>query len=85
MYSKGFRALITHSVIELLEESSKHERTFKQFINQGKELDRHSIGSRYPNFYPRGPAYKYYTEEIAKKCLNYAESILKEVKKFLGK
>jgi HEPN domain-containing protein len=85
LYSKGFRALITHSVTELLEESSKHEKVFKQFINQGKELDRHYIGSRYPNFYPRGPAYKYYTEEIAKKCLSYAESILKKVRKFLEK
>ncbi|MGB9676014.1 MAG: HEPN domain-containing protein [Candidatus Bathyarchaeales archaeon] len=43
------------------------------------------MGSRYPNFYPKGPAYKYYTEEIAERCLNYAESILKEVKKYLRK
>jgi len=85
LYSKGFRALITHSVTDLLEESSTHEKIFNQFINQGKELDRHYIGSRYPNFYPSGPAYKYYTEEIAKKCLSYAESILKEVRKFLEK
>jgi HEPN domain-containing protein len=56
---------------------------FEGFVNYGKELDRHHIGSRYPNFYPRGPAYKYYTEEIAQKCLNYAELILREVRKFL--
>lgn len=85
LYSKGFRALITHSVTELLEESSKRERVFQKFVDYGKELDRHHIGSRYPNFYPRGPAYKYYTEEIAKKCINYAELILKEVKKLLEK
>jgi len=83
LYSKGYRALITHSVIELLEEAFKIEKDFGKFIDYGRELDRHYIGSRYPNFYPKGPAYKYYTEEIAKKCLNYAESILKEVKKFL--
>jgi HEPN domain-containing protein len=83
LYSKGYRALVTHSVTELLEESSKLERVFERFIDHGKELDRHYIGSRYPNFYPKGPAYKYYTEEIAKKCLNYAELILKEVGKFL--
>jgi len=29
LYSKGFRALITYSVTELLEESSKHENVFK--------------------------------------------------------
>jgi len=85
LYSKGFRALVTHSVTELLEESSKQEGVFKKFIDQGKELDRHYIGSRYPNFYPKGPAYKYYTEEVARRCVNYAESILKEVEKFLRK
>jgi HEPN domain-containing protein len=85
LYSKGYRALITHSVTELLEEVSKIEKGFGKFVDYGRELDRHYIGSRYPNFYPKGPAYKYYTEEIAKKCLNYAESILKEVKKFLRK
>ena len=85
IYSKGYRAIITHSVTELLEESSKKEKVFDNLINYGKELDRHYIGSRYPNFYPKGPAYKYYTKELAERCLNYAESILKEVEKFLKK
>jgi HEPN domain-containing protein len=85
LYSKGYRALITHSVTELLEEASKIERSFGEFIDYGRELDRHYIGSRYPSFYPKGPAYKYYTEEIAERCLNYAESILREVKRFLRK
>jgi HEPN domain-containing protein len=83
LYSKGYRALITHSVTELLEESSKIEENFKKFIDEGKELDRHYIASRYPNFYPKGPAYKYYTRGIGEKCVFYAESILKEVEKFL--
>jgi len=65
LYSKGYRALITHSVTELLEESSKFEGVFRGFVDYGKELDRHFIGSRYPNFYPKGPAYKYYTKEMA--------------------
>ncbi|MEM3506371.1 MAG: HEPN domain-containing protein [Candidatus Bathyarchaeia archaeon] len=85
LYSKGFRAILTHSVVELLEEASKFEDIFKEFIDNGKELDRHYIGSRYPNFYPKGPAYKYYTKELAEKCAFYAELILKEVKKFLEK
>ncbi|MEM3442994.1 MAG: HEPN domain-containing protein [Candidatus Bathyarchaeia archaeon] len=85
LYSKGYRALITHSVTELLEESAKHAAVFKTFVDYGKALDRHYIGARYPNFYPKGPAYKYYTEEMAKKCLSYAELILKEVAKFLKK
>jgi len=83
LYSKGYRALVTHSVTELLEESSKRETAFERFIDQGKELDRHYIGSRYPNFYPDGPAYKYYTKEMAERCISYAESILREVEKSL--
>ncbi len=70
---------------ELLEESGKSEKSLKEFVNYGKELDRHYIGSRYPNFYPSGAPYKYYTEEMAKTCVSYAESILKEVRKYLRK
>lgn len=85
LYSKGYRALVTHSVTELLEESGKSKRSLKEFVNYGKELDRHYIGSRYPNFYPSGAPYKYYTEEMAKTCVSYAESILKELRKYLRK
>ena len=83
LYSKGFRALVTHSVLELLEKSSEYEGVFQQFLDYGRELDRHYIGSRYPNFYPSGAPYRYYTKEVASKCLNYAESILKEAERFL--
>jgi HEPN domain-containing protein len=61
---------------------AKSEISLKQSIKFGKELDRHYIGSRYPNFYRSGAPYKYYTEEIAEKCLNYAGLILKEVGKY---
>lgn len=83
LYSKGFRALVTHSVVDLLEESSKSEESFRKFIDLGRDLDRHYIGSRYPNFYPSGAPYKYYTKEMAEKCLNCAALILTEVRKFL--
>jgi HEPN domain-containing protein len=85
LYTKGYRALITYSVVELLEESTKYKKSFRDFLDYGKELDRHYIGSRYPNFYPSGAPYKYYTEEMTKRCLSYAGSILEEVKKSLRK
>lgn len=83
LYSKGYRALITHSVVELLEEARKFEESFSLLVDLGKELDRHDIGSRYPDFYPAGPPYKYYTMEVAQRCASYAESILGEVRKYL--
>jgi len=83
LYLKGYRALITHSVTELVEESSRREPAFGRFVDDGKELDRHYIGSRYPNFYPEGPAYRYYTREMAERCISCAESILREAERFL--
>lgn len=83
LYSRGFRAVITHSVLDLIEEISKSEENFKKLIDCGRELDKHYIASRYPNFYPSGAPYKYYTKEVAEKCVSYAESILREVKKYL--
>lgn len=82
LYLKGYRAIITHSVMELLEEASKLSEVFKELADYGRELDRHYIASRYPNFYPSGAPYRYYTRGVASLCINYAESILKEVKKF---
>ena len=84
LYFKGFRALLTHSVLELLDKSMEIKKSFENFLDYGRELDRHYIGSRYPNFYPSGAPYKYYTKEIAEKCLNYAGLILEEVKKSIG-
>ncbi|MGQ9514350.1 MAG: HEPN domain-containing protein [Thermoproteota archaeon] len=83
LYFKGFRALVTHSVLELLERSSEFVKTLADLMDCGRELDRHYIGSRYPNFYPSGAPYKYYTREVAEKCLNCAELILRESKKFM--
>jgi len=83
LYFKGFRALVTHSVTELLEEAAKSVGNFQELADHGKELDRHYIGSRDPNFYPSGAPYRYYTQEMAERCLNYAESTLKEAKKYL--
>lgn len=83
LYSKGFRALVTHSVVELLEKCRSLEGSFNGLEEYSKELDRHYIGSRQPNFYPSGAHCKFYTADVAKRCLSYAESILKEAKRFL--
>lgn len=78
LYSKGFRALITHSVLDLVVEASKFNTRFNSFMDFARELGRHYIGSRHPNAYPSGAPYRYYTSDVAKKCVSYAESILIE-------
>jgi len=85
LYARGLRAILTHSVLELLAECIKYQGNFRALQDNGRELDRHYIGSSYPNFYPGGAPYTYYTQEMAQKCLNCAESILNEVKKYIKK
>jgi len=85
LYSQGIRAIISHSVNRLISECAKSDASFADFIAAGKELDRHYIGSRYPNFYAEGTASEYYTQEMAEKCLKYAASILNSVERLLSK
>jgi HEPN domain-containing protein len=47
LYSKGFRTIITQSVVDLLFEAAKFEKTFEKLVGLGKELDKHYIGSRW--------------------------------------
>jgi len=55
LYSEGSRALITPSVVDLVEEISKSQESFKKLIDAGKELDRHYIGSSIPTSTHQAP------------------------------
>ena len=83
LYSKGLRAILTHSVLTLLRESAGYRGELEGLEPQARELDRHYVGSRYPNFYPDSAPYQYYTEEEAQRCIHCAISILKEVGRYL--
>lgn len=85
LYAKGYRAIVTHSIVKLLKKLASKEAEFEGLLKEGRELDRHYIGSRYPNFYPDNAPYEYYTEEEAKGCIKYATLILNTVKKYLKK
>jgi len=83
LYSQGIRSIVSHSVARLINECAKFDGSFADFIDTGKELDSHYIGSRYPNFYAEGAAYEYYTQEMADRCIKYATSILTSVDRLL--
>lgn len=84
LLSKGFRAILSHSIRELLQDCSKYAAGLELFISKGKVLDSYYIPTRYPNGLVGSqiPA-EYYSAEDAETCINYAESILSEVKKYL--
>lgn len=81
LYALGYRAILTHSVLELLREGAQVAGELGAMEAMGRELDRHYIGARYPNFYPAGAPYRYYTEEDADRCVSYAASILDAVRR----
>jgi HEPN domain-containing protein len=84
LYKQGLRAILTHSVRDLLNECGKYENTFLDFADHGRSLDTFYIPSRYPNGLP-GKNYPadFYTKKDADKCISSAVLILQEVEKFI--
>ncbi|MDK2796112.1 MAG: hypothetical protein PWQ22_1009 [Archaeoglobaceae archaeon] len=80
---------IGHSVTKLLRElSNSGIEVPKDIISFAMELDRHYIAPRYPDAYPEGSPFEYYSEEIAKELLSLSEKIINFVEKLkheLGK
>lgn len=84
LYAQGYRAVLTHSVLELLREAARAAPELAGMEAMGRELDRHYIGSRYPNFYPAGSPHHYYSDQDAERCVSYAGSILEAAKRLLS-
>ncbi len=82
---EGYRAVVTHSTRELYREIKKLIPEFKDLSRASIELDKHYIPPRYPDAFPSGSPFEYYTREDADKCVSYAESILSEVRNFIRK
>ncbi len=66
-----------HSVSRLLQSLSDEHKPPEKLIDEAKELDRHYIPTRYPNFHPEGAPMDYYVEEDARRAIKNMEEILK--------
>lgn len=82
LFLKGKRGILTHSVDRLINECKKLDNNFIQ-LKRAKELDQYYIPTRYPNGLPDEIPHKFYDEEDALKCVNYAEEIIKLVQKLV--
>ena len=65
-----------HSVSRLLQSLPDEHKPPEKLIDKPKELDRHYIPTRYPNFHPEGAPMDYYVEEDARRAIENAEEIL---------
>jgi len=67
---------IGHSVSRMLQDLPESLRPSEEIIERAKELDKHYIPSRYPNFHPEGAPMDYYTEPEARRAVDGAEMII---------
>jgi HEPN domain-containing protein len=65
-----------HSVSNLLSNLPESARPALGLIDKAKELDKHYIASRYPNSYPSGAPFQYYTKAEAERSVQYADEII---------
>ena len=66
-----------HSVTILLSNLPEFVRPVPDLIDNAKELDKHYIASRYPNSYPEGAPFQYYTKSEAERSVQYADKIIR--------
>lgn len=76
------RALLTHSLWEMVREASRIVPEFTDLAKPARELDLHYIPSRYPNGLPDGYPHIFYDREMAEEARMASEKIVNAVRKF---
>ena len=78
-YLKGERAVLGHSLLELLRKCAKYDKNFRTLEKESKRLDKYYIISRYPNGLPGLVPSEYFDQDEAKEAIRFAEKIIKLV------
>ncbi|MBS7658441.1 MAG: HEPN domain-containing protein [Candidatus Bathyarchaeia archaeon] len=76
LYQKLSVEVWGRSIFHMLSSLPNEYKPSEELIDKAKELDRHYIPTRYPNFHPEGAPLDYYTKEDAKRAVKYAEEIM---------
>ena len=83
LYQKLGKEAWGHSVFRLLQDLPAEVSAATTLLEHGKGLDKHYIPARYPNAYPGGAPYEYYTRSEAERAVAQADSIIRFCKGFL--
>lgn len=76
LFLKANRSAWGHSVAALLQQLPEPWTVDEALVDAGKELDKHYIPPRYPNSYPQGAPYDYYTRSEAERAIARARDII---------
>lgn len=84
LYYLGARrvALLTHSLLEMVQEAAKKVKALERLFEEARELDLHYIPSRYPNGLPSGYPHQFYSEETADRAMKAAEKTFTAVQEY---
>ncbi len=74
-----------HSVSRMLENLPENYKPSRELIDKAKELDRHYIPTRYPNFHPEGAPMDYYTEKDAERAIIISREVVEYVRSKIPK
>ena len=76
LYQSMHVDVIGHSVSRMLQDLPASVKPPEDLVESAKELDKHYVPSRYPNFHPEGAPMDYYTAREAKRAAEGAEKII---------
>ena len=65
-----------HSVSRMLESLPGDLKPDDDLVDKAKELDRHYMPTRYPNFHSEGAPLDYYTRSDAERAVRYARDVI---------
>ncbi len=65
-----------NSVTILLAKLPESVRPATELVDKAKELDKHYIASRYPDSWPQGAPFQYFTGQQARRSVQYANEII---------
>jgi HEPN domain-containing protein len=84
LYYLGARriALLTHSLVDMVQEGQARVSALTGLLDDARELDLHSIPSRYPNGLPSGYPHQFSGEGLATRALSAAENIITVVQDY---
>ena len=77
LYYAGARrkALLTHSLVEMVQEGGKVIERLLDLLEDARRLDMHYIPSRYPNGIPDGTPHHFYSRKMAQEAIESAQKI----------
>lgn len=86
LYDKGYTSVMTHSLTELVAECEKVGVSFQEVASEVHFLDQFYVPTRYPNSLAGHltPS-EFYQRSDAEQCVSSSESILRAVKRSLGR